>query len=114
MLPLVDRGAESPRETWLRLLLVDAGLPQPTTQVRVFDGQSLIKVLDLGWEDYLVGAEYDGDHHRTDRRVYAKDVRIKRKVARMGWNVTYVIKEDRPNEVIRSVRDALMARCWRP
>jgi hypothetical protein len=114
VLPLVDRGAESPRETWLRLLLVDAGLPQPTSQVRVFDGQSLIKVLDLGWQDYFVGAEYDGDHHRTDRRVYAKDVRVKRKVARMGWNVTYVIKEDRPNDVVRSVRDALVARGWRP
>jgi hypothetical protein len=30
-LPLVDPGAASPRETWLRLLLIDAGLPVPTT-----------------------------------------------------------------------------------
>jgi hypothetical protein len=113
-LPLVDCGADSPRETWLRLLLVDAGFPQPATQFRIFDGQSLIKVLDLCWEDYRVGAEYDGDHHRTDRRQYAKDVRVKRKVARMGWHVTCVIKEDRPDEIMRSVRGALMARGWRP
>jgi hypothetical protein len=113
-LPHVDCGAESPKETWLRLLLVDAGLPQPATQHRIFDEQSLIKVLDLCWEDYRVGAEYDGDHHRTDRRQYAKDVRVKRKVARMGWNVTYVIKEDRADEIVHSVRSALMARGWRP
>ena len=114
VLPLVDMGAASPRETWLRLLLVDAGLPQPSSQYRVFAGQSLVRVLDLGWEDYLVGAEYDGDQHRTDRRQYAKDVRVKRQLARMGWNVTYVIKEDRPDEIIRSVRGALLARGWRP
>ena len=113
-LPLVDRGAESPRETWLRLLLVDAGLPPPTSQHRIFDGQVLIKVLDLCWEKYQVGAEYDGDHHRTDRRQYAKDVRVKRKVAGMGWNVTYVIKEDRGAEIVRTVRRALIARGWRP
>ncbi|BBZ30737.1 hypothetical protein MMAD_50320 [Mycolicibacterium madagascariense] len=114
VLPLVDVGAASPRETWLRLLLVDAGLPQPSSQYRIFDGQSLVKVLDLGWEDYLVGAEYDGDQHRTDRRQYAKDVRVKRQLARLRWNVTYVIKEDRPDEIIRSVRGALLARGWRP
>jgi hypothetical protein len=114
VLPLVDRGAASPRETWLRLLLVDAGLPQPSSQYRIFAGQSLVKVLDLCWEEYLVGAEYDGDQHRTDRRQYAKDVRVKRQLGRMGWNVTYVIKEDRPDEIIRSVRGALLARGWRP
>jgi hypothetical protein len=32
----------------------------------------------------------------------------------MRWNITYVIKEDRPNEIVRSVRAALMARGWRP
>lgn len=114
VLPLVDRGAASPRETWLRLLLIDAGLPPPTSQFRIFDGHTLIKVLDLCWQDFCVGAEYDGDQHRTDRRQYAKDVRVKRKVAGMGWNVTYVIKEDRQEEIIRSVRSALVARGWRP
>ena len=114
VLPLVDPGAASPRETLLRLLLTDAGLPRPATQFQVFDGQSLIKVLDLCWEEYGVGAEYDGDQHRTDRRQYAKDVRVKRKVARLGWSVTYVIKEDRPDEIVRSVRSSLVARGWRP
>ena len=114
VLPLVDGGAASPRETRLRLLLVDAGLPRPTTQIPVVEGRGrLVRVLDMGWEDFMVGAEYDGDQHRTDRPQYAKDVRVKRKLANLGWNVTYVIKEDRPDEIVQSVWDALVSRGWR-
>jgi len=29
LMPLVDADAESPKESWLRLLLVDGGLPAP-------------------------------------------------------------------------------------
>lgn len=36
-LDLVDPGAESPRETWLRLLLIRAGFPPPQTQIPVYD-----------------------------------------------------------------------------
>lgn len=114
VLPLVDGGAASPRETWLRVLLVDAGLPRPTTQIPAVEGRGrLVRVLDMGWETFMVGAEYDGDQHRTDRPQYAKDVRVKRKLANLGWNVTYVIKEDRPDEIVQSVWDALVSRGWR-
>ncbi|MDT5103681.1 MAG: hypothetical protein QOI25_1194 [Mycobacterium sp.] len=34
-LDLVDAGAESPKETWLRLLLIDAGFPRSQTQIPV-------------------------------------------------------------------------------
>lgn len=34
VLDLIDGGAQSPKETWLRLLLVDAGFPRPQTQIR--------------------------------------------------------------------------------
>ncbi|MEU0498574.1 hypothetical protein [Mycobacterium sp. NPDC006124] len=114
-LPLVDGGAASPRETWLRLLLVDAGLPRPTTQLAVVESRGRrLRTLDLGWDDFMVGVEYDGDQHRTDRPQYAKDVRVKRKLAAFGWLVTFVIKEDRPDEIVRSVRQALISRGWRP
>lgn len=114
-IPLVDGGAASPRETWLRLLLVDAGLPRPTTQLAVVENRGKrLRTLDMGWEDYIVGVEYDGDQHRTDRPQYAKDVRVKRKLAEFGWLMTFVIKEDRPDEIVASVRDALVSRGWRP
>jgi hypothetical protein len=41
-LPLVDGGAASPKETWLRLLLIDAGFPVPTTQIPVLDGYAVV------------------------------------------------------------------------
>ena len=34
-LELVDAGAQSPKETWLRLLLIRAGFPRPRTQIPV-------------------------------------------------------------------------------
>src|SRR5690348_11500535 len=37
-LALMDGGAQPPKETWLRLVLVDGGLPRPRTQIRVSDG----------------------------------------------------------------------------
>lgn len=67
VLPLVDGGAASPKETWLRILLVEAGFPSPTTQIPVADGWRLLAVLDRGWEVIKVAAEYDGDHHRSVR-----------------------------------------------
>ena len=65
---LVDGGASSPKDTWLRLLLVDAGLPTPTTQIPVVDDYRALAMLDMGWTEFGVAVEYDGDHHRSDRR----------------------------------------------
>lgn len=109
-LPLVDPGAASPRETRLRLLLVDAGLPAPATQIPINEGWRTVGVLDMGWERYGVAAEYDGDHHRTSRRQYARDQWRSRKLEELGWIVIRVIAEDRPEDVVRRVRAALIHR----
>jgi hypothetical protein len=111
-LPLVDGGAASPKETWLRLLLIDAGLPTPTTQIPVHEGWRLVALLDMGWVTYQVAVEYDGDQHRTSRKQYAKDHRRLRTLEAMGWIVVRVIAEDRPEDVIRRVHDALGRRGW--
>lgn len=48
-LDLVDAGSESPRETWLRLLLIRAGFPPPRTQIPVYDEYGvLVAVVDMG------------------------------------------------------------------
>jgi hypothetical protein len=112
-LPLVDGGSASPKETWLRLLLVDARLPLPVTQIPVNENWRLVAVLDMGWEKYKVAVEYDGDQHRSDRRQYVRDQRRLRKLKAMGWIVIRVIAEDRPADVIRRVRQALAARGYR-
>jgi hypothetical protein len=112
-LPLVDGGAASPKETWLRLLLIDAGLPLPATQIPVLDGTWPVAWVDMGWEEYKVAVEYDGDHHRTDRRVYRKDQRRLRKLEALGWIVIRVIAGDGPDDILKRVRAALLARGWR-
>jgi hypothetical protein len=110
-LDLVDPGAESPRETYLRLLLIEAGLPRPQTQIPVLGADGvLVAYLDLGWEECLVAVEYDGDHHRVDRRQYLKDIRRLAMLERMGWLIIRVVAEDHPADVVRRVRRALEAR----
>ncbi len=110
LLPLVDGGAASPKETWLRLLLIDGGLPIPTTQIPVLHNWRTVGVLDMGWEELKVAAEYDGDQHRSDRRRYAHDQRRLRTLAELGWIVVRVIAEDASEDVLRRVREAL-GRC---
>ena len=110
VLPLVDSGAASPKETWLRLLLINAGLPTPTTQIPVHENWGLVGVLDMGWETYKLAVEYDGDHHRTNRRQYAKDQWRLRKLEALGWVVLRVIADDDPGDVVRRVRAALARR----
>jgi very-short-patch-repair endonuclease len=106
VLALVDAGAQSPQETYLRLLLVDAGLPRPSTQIPVpTDGQTYY--LDMGWEDCMVAVEYDGDHHRTDVMQYRKDIRRLEALARMGWIVIRVTAGDRRAAILRRVHCAL-------
>jgi len=103
-LKLVDAGAESPRETWLRLLLIEAGYPRPQTQIPVHDeyGQ-LAAVLDMGWDDIKIAVEYEGDHHRTDRRQFNKDIARFEALPELGWIVLRVTVEDVPGGILRRV-----------
>ncbi|MBU8822714.1 hypothetical protein [Mycolicibacterium goodii] len=113
LLPLVDGGAESPRETRTRLLLLDAGFPRPTTQIPAVDARGrLVRMLDMGWEESMVAVEYDGDQHRTDRARYVKDIRAWPRLRDLGWDVIRVIKEDRDGDVLQRVHRALVARGW--
>jgi hypothetical protein len=115
VLPLVDGGCASPQETWLRLLYIDAGLPRPTTQVPIVEGRGrLVRMADMGWEDFMVVSEYDGDLHRTSRRKYINDIRSLRRARELGWLVDQVIKEDRPADIVERARAALVSRGWRP
>lgn len=108
-LELVDAGAQSPQETYLRLLLIQAGLPRPRTQIPVPTDEETY-YLDMGWEDCMVAVEYDGEHHRTNTLQYRKDVRRLETLQRMGWIVIRVIAADCPAAILRRVRHALYAR----
>lgn len=110
LLPLVDGGAASPRESALRLTLHDNGFPRPETQFPVLDGSRPVAFLDLAYPEYGVAVEYDGDHHRTDRRTYVKDIARLRMLEQRDWIVIRVIAEDRPDAWLSRVATALRKR----
>jgi hypothetical protein len=111
---LMDAGGTSPKETWLRLLVLDDGLPKPQAQLMVHNGDYYpLAYLDLGWQEYMVAAEYDGDQHRKDRKQYLKDIRRLEMLERLGWIVVRVVAEDRPLDVLNRIRQALISRGYR-
>lgn len=110
-LPLVDSGAESPRETWLRLLLIRAGFPPPQTQIPIYDTYGfLIGVLDMGWHDIRLAVEYEGDHHRWNQRQFNKDIRRAEALAELGWTNVRITAEDTPGGIIGRVSAAWQRR----
>jgi very-short-patch-repair endonuclease len=107
-LELVDAGAESPRETWLRLLITRSGFPRPQTQLPVYNEYgALIAEVDMGYEDRKIAFEYEGDHHRTDRTQFTKDIRRYEALTELGWIVIRVTAEDAQGDIIRRTELAL-------
>jgi hypothetical protein len=111
-LELVDSGSESPWETRTRLVLVAAGLPSLRTQIPVFDGGCLIARLDMGWEEFLVGVEFDGAQHWTDPGQRTWDIDRLAGLEALGWRIVRVsadLLRYRPAVVVARVLDALRA-----
>jgi hypothetical protein len=91
---LMDAGAESPQETRTRLLLVRAGLPKPTTQVVVCDDFGMVYArIEMGWEEWKVGVEYDGTQHWTDPAQRTRDIDRYAKLTADGWLIVRVSSE---------------------
>ncbi|OBF36241.1 hypothetical protein A5724_13660 [Mycobacterium sp. ACS1612] len=101
-LDLTDAGAESPQETWLRLLAIRAGYPRPRTQIPVLssDGRRRYR-LDMGWEDIMLALEYDGDHHRTTRSRYAYEIERAEDLHALGWTVVKAAARHQSASVLR-------------
>lgn len=110
MLKQVDPGAESLRETDLRLTLIDAGFPRPQTQIRVRRPNGRSYYLDMGWPELRVAVEYDGEHHRTDRLSYTNDVARSEYLASVGWIVVRVLVGNPRWEIIDRVGRARQVR----
>lgn len=110
-LGLVDPGAQSPKVSWLRHLLIEANFPKPQTQIPIADeyGRALA-YLDMGWEDVKVAVEYDGEQHRLERPQYTWDIRRMEMLEARGWIVVRVVAGDRRADIVRRVRNALSRR----
>ena len=103
-------GAESPMETWLRLILVDEGLPTPVVNEPLHDdaGGFLCRP-DLRIEHVLI--EFDGDGHRN-REVFVNDLQRQNRIVNAGYVVLRFTSADlrRPDLIADQVRRALRSR----
>lgn len=67
--PLADGGSESFGESAVRRRWYGAGLPPPQTQISItVDGREVAR-LDMGLEDLLFAAEYDGERWHGANRI---------------------------------------------
>ncbi|MDQ0574503.1 DUF559 domain-containing protein [Agromyces albus] len=105
--------SESPRETKLRLDLLDEGFPEPEPNGIVLLRSGRSTRADLVFRAFRVIVEYDGQHHREHARQWAKDVDRLNELAANGWMVIRVNKDTDLAVVFGLLRDALSSRGWR-
>lgn len=112
-LPSVRTGVDSPGESRLRLLLTDAGLPEPAVNFTLLDrtGTALARA-DLAYPIERVALEYEGDIHRVDRQVWMKDLRRRERVEDLGWRMVRVTASDlhEPAALLTRMRKLLARR----
>jgi hypothetical protein len=111
LLPLVTGRPESPPESWLKLLVVDAGFPTPTEQFHIVDALGCVRyVLDLCWPELRIALEYDGyesHEYRLDR-----DGRRDHDLERRGWITVRATAADLadPSGLLARLHDAFEIR----
>ncbi|HXT43106.1 MAG TPA: DUF559 domain-containing protein [Pseudonocardiaceae bacterium] len=111
LLALITGRAESPPESWLKLLVVEAGFPTPTEQFPVLDALACIRyVLDLCWPELRIALEYDGYESHEYRR--DQDVRRDLDLERRGWITIRATAADlrEPSALLARLDDAFRAR----
>lgn len=111
---LVRAGVDSPMETRARLLIIEAGLPEPTVDHRIRDetGHPFMRI-DLSYPALRIAIEYDGQHHRTDLDQWDTDIDRRAWYAAHGWILIELVARDvfrRPAITARRVEQALRQR----
>ena len=107
-LALMDGGAQSPKETSLRLTLIDADLPAPRTQMRVSDGANEA-FNDMGYDEPMVGLDYEGRHHSDDRGQYVYDIGRAELIERQNWIDIRVVAEHSPRFILHRERAGVLS-----
>lgn len=114
LIALGTTGAESPQESRLRLMIIDAGFPIPVTQYPVVTLQGeLLYRLDLAWVEARIGVEYDGYEAHEGREVH--DTTRDQRLSNRGWRIIRVRKHDLvdPARFLAELREAFRERGYR-
>jgi very-short-patch-repair endonuclease len=108
LVDLADGRAESAMESRLRIMLVEAGLPRPLVQARLYDEDGIFLARpDLFYPDSRLVIEYDGGSHR---RSLGEDNRRQNRLINAGYKPLRFTAPDvlrTPELVISQVRAAL-------
>lgn len=112
-IPRVSTRSRSRAETWLRLTVVDAGLPEPQVNYDVVEGGRWLAQVDLAYPELKIAIEYEGEHHLTDPAQWAEDIARMDRLVEAGWRVIRVTKSEvfrDPARLIERIRRAVGAR----
>jgi len=115
-LPLLDARAQSAPESVVRYWLGSCDLPPATPQLAIVDGHGrVVAHADLGYEEWQILVEYEGQQHAVGEQ-FDRDVERYSRMAAHGWLVIRFAREHlrRPQVMIQRVRQALISRGWRP
>lgn len=115
-LELIRVGVDSPPETFMRLALVEAGLPEPEINELVRDefGRAVLWP-DGAYRKYRISLQYDGGHH-NDPRQYQHDIQRLETTKSLGWEEIRIASADLRGEdpaAVRKIAAALKAKGWR-
>jgi hypothetical protein len=86
LLPLVDKRAQSPPESRVRVACCRAGLPWPVPQFIVDEAGEWLGQVDLAWPEARLIVEYEGAYHFDGPQIAKDDDRYARLTA-AGWRV---------------------------
>ena len=95
------------------MLIIEAGLPAPVAQVRVRDERGFeVARVDLAYPAAKIAIEYEGDHHRTSKTQWRRDIARIRRLHALGWVVLRVTADDleRPADLLLQLRYWLATR----
>jgi hypothetical protein len=109
---LIRPGADSAPETFLRLALTAAGLPEPELQLRIVPEDPYSPAADLGYRRQRVAIQYDGGHHLT-REQQSRDNRRDESFNAAGWRYFKFNADDLADDfrgAAQRVRSALRPR----
>jgi hypothetical protein len=103
----IRTGSWSRPETWVRLILTDAGLPEPALNFDAYDDTGrFLGCLDLAYPDLKIAIEYEGDHHWMTAEQFQRDTDRLERLVENGWRIVRLTKRhvfNNPAEVVRRV-----------
>ncbi|WP_255767992.1 DUF559 domain-containing protein [Pseudarthrobacter sulfonivorans] len=105
---LIRHGSDSAPETFLRLALTAAGLPEPELQLRLVPDDPYSPAADMGYRKQRIAIQYDGGHHLT-REQQSRDNRRDESFNSAGWRYFKFNADDLAQDFRRAVQKIRLA-----